>query len=62
MAQEPYILPPHLTVHDAAAPDATLAALVIAATLGMALLVPALVWLFRLTLGGQLRYQEEPRP
>jgi cytochrome d ubiquinol oxidase subunit II len=62
LAQEPYLLPPELTVDEAAAPDATLAALVIAATLGIALLVPALVWLFRLTLGGQLRYQEEPRP
>jgi cytochrome d ubiquinol oxidase subunit II len=62
LAQEPYLLPPELTVDEAAAPDATLAALVIAATIGLALLVPALVWLFRLTLGGQLRYQEEPRP
>jgi cytochrome d ubiquinol oxidase subunit II len=62
LAQRPYLLPPDLTVHEAAAPDASLAALVIAATLGLALLVPALAWLFRLTLGGQLRYQEEPRP
>jgi cytochrome bd ubiquinol oxidase subunit II len=62
LAQEPYLLPPDLTVHEAAAPDATLAALVIAATLGLALLVPALAWLFRLTLGGQLTYEEEPRP
>ena len=62
LAQEPYILPPKLTVHEAAAPDTTLAALVIAATLGMALLIPALVWLFRLTLSGRLRYEQEPRP
>jgi cytochrome bd ubiquinol oxidase subunit II len=62
LAQEPYLLPPGLTVHEAAAPDATLAALVIAASLGMALLIPALAWLFRLTLGGQLSYEEEPRP
>jgi cytochrome bd ubiquinol oxidase subunit II len=62
VAQEPYLLPPHLTVHEAAAPDATLAALVIAATLGMALLVPALAWLFRLALSGKLSYTEEPRP
>jgi cytochrome d ubiquinol oxidase subunit II len=62
LAQQPYMLPPELTVRDAAAPDTTLAALVIAAALGMALLVPALVWLFRLTLGGQLRYEDQPRP
>jgi cytochrome bd ubiquinol oxidase subunit II len=61
-AQEPYLLPPDLTVEEAAAPDATLAALVIAATIGMALLVPALVWLFRLALSGRLAYEEEPRP
>jgi cytochrome d ubiquinol oxidase subunit II len=62
VAQQPYLLPPELTVSEAAAPDATLAALLIAATIGLALLVPALAWLFRLTLGGELRYQEEPRP
>jgi cytochrome d ubiquinol oxidase subunit II len=62
VAQQPNLLPPDLTVHEAAAPDASLAALVIAATLGIALLVPALTWLFRLTLSGKLRYQDEPRP
>jgi len=62
LAQEPYLLPPELTVDEAAASDATLAALVIAATIGLALLIPALAWLFRLTLSGKLRYQDEPRP
>ncbi|MGH2712952.1 MAG: cytochrome d ubiquinol oxidase subunit II [Thermoleophilaceae bacterium] len=61
-AQEPYLLPPGLTVEEAAAPDATLAALVIAATVGMAILIPALAWLFRLALSGKLAYEEEPRP
>jgi cytochrome d ubiquinol oxidase subunit II len=61
-AQEPYLLPPGLTVEEAAAPDATLTALLIAAALGMALLLPALVWLFRLALSGRLAYEEEPRP
>jgi len=61
-AQEPYMLPPRLTVDEAAAPDASLAALVIAAVAGLALLVPALVWLFRLALSGRLAYEEEPRP
>jgi cytochrome bd ubiquinol oxidase subunit II len=62
LAQEPYILPPELTVEEAAAPDATLLALVIAAAAGLALLIPALAWLFRLALSGQLAYEEEPRP
>jgi cytochrome bd-type quinol oxidase subunit 2 len=49
-------------VHEAAAPDATLAALLVSAAVGMALLIPALVWLFRLALSGRLAYEEEPRP
>jgi cytochrome d ubiquinol oxidase subunit II len=62
LAQEPYLLPPGLTVEEAASSDAALAALLIAAAIGMALLVPALVWLFRLALSGRLAYEEEPRP
>jgi cytochrome bd ubiquinol oxidase subunit II len=62
LGQEPYLLPPGLTVEEAAAADATLTALLIAATLGMALLLPALAWLFRLALSGRLAYEEEPRP
>jgi cytochrome d ubiquinol oxidase subunit II len=61
-AQEPYLLPPGLTVTEAAAPDATLTALLIACVLGMLVLIPALVWLFRLALSGRLAYEEEPRP
>jgi cytochrome d ubiquinol oxidase subunit II len=61
-AQEPYLLPPGLTLEEAAAPDATLTALVVAALAGLALLVPALVWLFRLALSGRLAYEDEPRP
>ncbi|HZB07087.1 MAG TPA: cytochrome d ubiquinol oxidase subunit II [Thermoleophilaceae bacterium] len=61
-AQEPYLLPPELTLEEAAAPDATLTALVVAAVVGMALLVPALAWLFRLALSGRLAYEDEPRP
>jgi cytochrome bd ubiquinol oxidase subunit II len=61
-AQEPYLLPPGLTVTEAAAPDATLTALLIACALGMLVLIPALVWLFRLALSGRLAYEEEPRP
>jgi cytochrome bd ubiquinol oxidase subunit II len=61
-AQQPYLLPPDLTVREAAASDSVLAALLIAAAVGMALLVPALVWLFRLALSGRLAYEDEPRP
>jgi len=61
-AQSPYLLPPDLTLEEAAAPDATLAALLISATVGTLLLIPALVWLFRLALSGRLAYEEEPRP
>jgi cytochrome d ubiquinol oxidase subunit II len=61
-AQEPYLLPPGLTVEEAAASDATLAALVISAFVGLALLLPALGWLFRLAVTGRLAYEEEPRP
>ena len=61
-AQEPYLLPPDLTVTEAAAPDATLVALLIACGAGMLVLVPALIWLFRLAVSGRLAYEEEPRP
>jgi cytochrome bd ubiquinol oxidase subunit II len=54
LAQEPYLLPPELTVAEAAASDATLAALLGCTAGGLVILVPALTWLFRLTLRGQL--------
>ena len=53
-AQQPYILPPDLTVAEAAASDATLGALLGCVAVGLLILVPALTWLFRLTLRGQL--------
>jgi cytochrome bd ubiquinol oxidase subunit II len=49
-------------VHEAAASDATLVALLVTTGLGMLVLVPALAWLFRLALSGQLVYEDEPRP
>ncbi len=61
-AQEPYLLPPDLTVERAAASDPTLIALLVSTALGLIVLVPALVWLFRLALTGRLAYEEEPRP
>jgi cytochrome bd ubiquinol oxidase subunit II len=62
VAQQPYLLPPDLTVQEAAASDATLAALLISTVIGMLVLVPALAWLFRLALSGRIAYEEEPRP
>ena len=54
LAQRPYMLPPELTVQEAAAPDATLGALLGCVAVGMVVLVPALVWLFRLHLSARL--------
>ena len=54
VAQQPYLLPPGLTVDEAAAPDATLTALLGCVAVGSLILVPALIWLFRLTLRGEL--------
>ena len=61
-AQEPYLLPPDLTLAEAAAPDSTLTALLIACGLGMVLLIPSLIWLFRLAVSGRLSYEDKPRP
>ena len=52
--QQPYLLPPDLTVDEAAAGDSTLTALLVAVVIGLVVLVPSLTWLFRLTLRGQL--------
>jgi cytochrome bd ubiquinol oxidase subunit II len=60
LAQEPYLLPPDLTVRDAAAPDATLAVLLGGVALGLMLLVPALTYLFRLVLRGDLDDEFHP--
>lgn len=46
MAQWPYVLPPTLTVYDAAAPTATLTLLVGALAAGAVILLPALAYLF----------------
>ena len=54
LGQRPYMLPPELTVQEAAAPDATLAALLGCVAVGVLVLVPALTWLFRLHLRGRL--------
>jgi cytochrome d ubiquinol oxidase subunit II len=59
VAQSPRFLP-GLTVRQAAAPHDTQVAVLVAILGGGALLLPALVTLFRLTLGGRLGEGEEP--
>ena len=54
LAQKPYLLPPKLTLEQAAADDAVLSAVVIAVSVGMVILVPSLWWLYRLVLQGRL--------
>jgi cytochrome d ubiquinol oxidase subunit II len=60
LAQRPYVLPPHLTLEQAAASDATLTAVVIGTGAGMVLLAPSLWFLYRLVLRGQLDQEFEP--
>jgi cytochrome d ubiquinol oxidase subunit II len=52
-SQYPSMVPPDLTIADAAAPAATLRLVLIALALGAAVLVPSLVYLFRVFKGGQ---------
>ena len=59
-AQRPYVLPPQLTLEEAAASEATLSAVVISTGVGMVLLVPSLWFLYRLVLRGQLDQEFEP--
>ena len=47
-AQYPYILPPQLTIEDAAAGQVTLVAMLVSLILGSILLVPSLIYLYRL--------------
>jgi cytochrome bd ubiquinol oxidase subunit II len=59
-AQRPYVLPPELTLDEAAAPDATLAAVLAGLGIGALILVPSLVLLYRLVLRGELDQSFEP--
>ena len=47
VSQFPYLIPPDLTIRSAAAPAATLRPVAIALGLGTAVLLPSLVYLFR---------------
>ena len=60
LAQDPYLLPPELTLEEAAANDATLTAVVISMGAGMLILGPSLWLLYRLVLQGRLDQAYEP--
>lgn len=60
LAQDPYLLPPDLTLAAAAAPDATLQAVIIVVAIGLTILGPSLWFLYRLVLRGQLDQAYEP--
>jgi cytochrome d ubiquinol oxidase subunit II len=60
IAQSPYVLPPKVTLEQAAASDATLSAVVIGVLAGMVILVPSLWFLYRLVLQGRLDQEYEP--
>ena len=60
LAQRPYLLPGELTLDEAAAGDATLAAVLVGLAIGALVLVPSLVLLYRLVLRGTLDQEFEP--
>ena len=60
LAQNPYLLPPHLTLDQAAAADATLQATIIVVAIGLLILGPSLWFLYRLVLSGRLDQSYEP--
>lgn len=53
IAQSPYILPPELTVTEAAADDNVLIALMVAIVIGLFVLIPSLMLLYGLVLAGR---------
>jgi cytochrome bd ubiquinol oxidase subunit II len=60
LAQRPYLLPPHLTVNEAAAGHSTLIAIVVSAIVAAVLLLPSLGLLYALLLRG--RFDPGPTP
>jgi cytochrome d ubiquinol oxidase subunit II len=60
VAQSPYLLPGHLTLDQAAAGDSTLTAFLVSFAIGAVVLVPSLVYLYRLVLKGTLDQDYEP--
>jgi cytochrome d ubiquinol oxidase subunit II len=61
LAQYPYIIHPDLTLHDAAAPEATLRFILLTAPIGLALLIPSLWLLFAVFKGEHFGRDESPR-
>lgn len=61
LSQQPYILPPDLTIAGAAAPPATLRLALAALALGAAVLFPSLYYLFRVFKGGNPASLAGPR-
>ena len=60
LAQYPYVLPPDLTIVEAASPDATLRLVLIALAVGAAVLLPSLIYLFRIFKSGPADRPERP--
>ena len=61
MAQHPYVIYPDVTVYSAAAPEPTLRFVLWSTPFGMALLIPSLLWLFRVFKGpGLARLDDVP--
>ena len=52
LAQYPYLLPPDLTIEQAAAPRITLELILVALVVGAAVLFPSLFYLFRIFKAG----------
>jgi cytochrome d ubiquinol oxidase subunit II len=59
LAQYPQLLPGELTVAQAAAPDATLVALLVSAALGALTIAPAQLALYRMAVTGRLAGRSE---
>lgn len=62
VAQYPYLLGTHLTISEAAAPDATLAVVVAVACVAAVLILPSLILLFRLSGRGSVGVGDRPPP
>jgi cytochrome d ubiquinol oxidase subunit II len=60
VAQSPDLLPGVLTLKEAAAPDATLVAVIVAVVVAAVVLIPSLTYLYRLTLRGTLDQEFRP--
>ena len=62
LAQYPYVIYPDVTLHSAAAPQPTLKFVLYTLPVGLALLIPSLIYLFRVFKGEHLTLGEPPQP